>query len=304
LAPPFETSSGDLRADRRLIYAQALAREGDHAGAASLIEQALELAPGWAAGWFALGESLEASARGADAEAAFVRALELQPGDPFGAGLRLARLAGAAPDAAPPAYIRGLFDDYADRFETALTERLDYRAPALLRKALDPLLPAGEQLRVLDLGCGTGLAGDAFADLSSRLVGLDLSPAMLAKAGRKGIYQALHEAEAVRFLEAAEERFDLVLAADVLVYLGVLGPVFSGARRVLAPGGLLAFTVEALESEGFALGACLRYRHSRPYIEGQLAAARLDSRLIEPATLRLEGGEPVAGLVCVARRAA
>ena len=104
-------ASGDLAADRRLEWALASAREGDHAGAADLAAQALERAPGFAAAWFALGEAREALGERAQAGEAYARALALRPDDPFGAGARAARVSGATPDGLAPAYVRGLVDD-------------------------------------------------------------------------------------------------------------------------------------------------------------------------------------------------
>src|SRR5207302_1633468 len=105
--------------------------------------------------------------------------------------------------------------------------------------------PALRDLDVLDLGCGTGLAGELFRPLSRRLDGVDLSPRMLAQAATRGVYDRLAAGDLLTHLGGTGDRYHLVLAADVFVYLGDLAPVFAAARLVLRAGGWLAFTVEA-----------------------------------------------------------
>ncbi len=75
----------------------------------------------------------------------------------FGAALKLALLGAApVPEVPPSAYVEGLFDDYAERFETALVEKLNYSVPAKLFSLVEP---HGPFRLTVDLGCGTGLFG-------------------------------------------------------------------------------------------------------------------------------------------------
>src|SRR5437764_10523850 len=94
IRPATSTSSGDLRADRRFLYAEDSAAEGDHAAAAELLEQCLEIAPDWAAAWFALGGARERLGHGDAAKHAYARARACDPEDVLGASLALARLGG------------------------------------------------------------------------------------------------------------------------------------------------------------------------------------------------------------------
>lgn len=306
--PPAFRSSGDLLADRRYDYAMAAKSDGDLVAAADLFQQALEIAPRWVAGWFALGEVEAARGETAAAEAALGEALALDPADALGARLLLARLGRAdAQEAMSEAYIRTLYDDYAPRFEKALREGLSYRAPEILR---DAVLAACGTLgreptfsRMLDLGCGTGLAGPVFAPLTAAIDGVDLSPRMVDLARQKGVYRSLAVGDLMAFLAGEPERSaDLVLAADVLIYVADLSPVFAGAARVLRPGGLLAFTVEAHDGEGLMLHASLRYAHGRDLIEAGLAAAGLALLALERVVLRTEAASPVAGWAVVAAK--
>src|SRR5271163_4949171 len=243
--------SADPIAERRYAYARAAAEDGDWRAAAEVLEQALERAPGWAPALFALGEARAKLDDAAGAAHAFRAALVADPSDVQGAAGRLA-LIGAAPavSALAPAYVARLFDDYAPRFDKHLTEALGYRGPELIIAALDAAAPERRFARALDLGCGTGLAGAALRGRVDRLEGVDLSPAMVAKARALQIYAELECGEIVAHLGRFEAAFDLIVAADVLVYLGDLAPVFAASARALAPGGLFAFTAEALVGEG------------------------------------------------------
>ncbi len=292
-------SSGNLTADRRFATAQTLRAEGDFAGAADVIGQALELAPGWAEGHFALAESLADSGRPEDAAAAYRAYLVLDSKDSMGAAARLTLL-GAAPTPAglPPAYIARLFDEYAPRFDSALTDRLNYRGPQVLKEAVTRAWPQSFS-RVFDLGCGTGLSGAAFRDVAGWLGGVDLSPAMVKKAEAKKIYDHLEASDMSAALLALVEPCELILAADVLVYVGDLAEVFATVRGKLVPGGLFAFTVQRAESGDYALGREQRYSHSRAYIERCADAADFEVALMEDVVTRQEAGKDVPGLVAV-----
>jgi predicted TPR repeat methyltransferase len=297
------TSSGDLIADRRYAIARDLEQRGDLAAAADLLAQALERAPDFSAAWFALGEIRERLGDRDSAREAFRQALALDPQDAQGAGLRLARLeARIAP--MPSAYVRTLFNQYAPRYEDALVRELAYCAPRLLRDAVERVQTArGLPLRfrrVLDLGCGTGLAGEAFADCCENMFGNDLSPAMIEGARRKKIYAGLLVADLTEALAREQERADLIIAADAFVYFPDLEPLCRAAARVLEPGGLFAFTTETHAGEGVVLGEKLRYAHSAAHVRAALERAGLSVPILASASPRNEAGIPVPGLVAVA----
>src|SRR5215470_7597059 len=182
-------SSGDLIADRRCALARDLAARGDPAAAADLLAQAIEAAPRFVPAWFALGEARQTLGRSDDAIAAFQQVCALDPEDRLGAGLHLVRLGAMPPGDMPSAHVRTLFDQYAPRFDAALSEGLGYRGPAVLREAIAAACAAERRpLRfdaALDLGCGTGLAGAALRPLVARLTGVDLSERMVAVAREK-----------------------------------------------------------------------------------------------------------------------
>jgi len=201
---------------------------------------------------------------------------------------------GAAPVAVPQAYVAALFDDTAACYDEHLTGNLEYRGPDLLQRAVaDVLGPQAAGLDILDLGCGTGLAGVPFRPIARRLTGVDLSQRMLERARERGIYDELHQSEIVAFVHATEQRHDLIIAADVFNYLGDLSPVLSGAARVLRGGGWLAVTIESGIDGDFRLRGKRRYQHGRHYLERTAQAAGLAACRIEEVELRQEMGEPV-----------
>jgi predicted TPR repeat methyltransferase len=299
----FTASSGDLIADRRYQFGRDLAARGDFAAAADLYAQAAEAAPTFAPAWFALGEVRAKLGDGNGAAAAFRQALALDPDDCRGAALQLAWLGAAdAADAMSPTYVRALFDQYAPRFDQAL-EGLAYAGPARLREAVESARPNAMFDHMLDLGCGTGLAGAAFRPLVRRLAGVDLSPAMVAQARTKRLYDRLDIGDLLQFLAAEASQggaYDLVIAADVFVYLFDLQPVAAAVARVLRPDGLFGFTVEAHQGEGVEIGAKLRYRHSAEHVRGALAASGLRPLALSRVATRTEAGEDVPGLLALA----
>lgn len=308
--PSDPLAAADPLLDRRLRWARALMAEGDAAAAAGLLADTVAQAPSLLAGWFLLGEARRAAGDDDGAVAAFRTALAQDPQDRLGAGLQLARL-GAAPAATAMSatYVRTLFDQYADRFDAALRDNLGYRGPELLHDAvLRAAALRGRATRFgfgLDLGCGTGLAAPLFAPLTEELAGIDLSPAMLAKAQALGLYARLEAAEMGAALAATEPgRCDLVIAADALCYVAELGPLFAAARAALAADGLFAFTLETPGSDeggdGVLLRETLRFAHPRRGVSDALAAAGLATVLMEEASTRTEKRRPVPGLVVVA----
>lgn len=307
---PTQFSSGDVIADRRADYARMLAESGDPAAAVELMEQALELAPVWPAGLVRLADYAEKSGQPDKAITALRSVLSFDPEDIFGAQLKLALLgAEKMPDTPPSRYVEALFDDYADRFDTALVERLDYSVPGKLAALLASRLHVEPFACAVDLGCGTGLFGAEIRQHATRLEGFDLSTNMLARAEEKNLYDLLARADLSLDPEAsglladglASHRADLVSAADVLMYLGDLANAFSLAANLSQPGALFAFSVEdATMDEGFALQPSMRYAHSEAHVRQRLSQNGFDVVKREHTTIRMDGGKPVFGILFLA----
>ena len=300
-------SSGDLVADRRYDFARDLQLRGDLPAAADLLEQAIELAPDFASAWFTLGEIRSQLGMRDAAVVAFQKARAADPLDRHGASMHLMRL-GALPLAGmPPSYVQVLFDQYAPRFESALVDDLGYRGPALLFKAVILVRAAAKKpaffKRAIDLGCGTGLAAAAFAKEVDHFIGIDLSPRMIEKARATGLYAGLEVADMLEGLRGKPDASaDLILAADAMVYVADLSGVLSEAKRVLVPGGLIAFTSETHDGEGVLLGEGLRYAHSVPCVRAAVEGAGLKLSHLDNLSARNEDNVPAPGLVAVATK--
>ncbi|MBJ3783530.1 methyltransferase [Devosia sp. MSA67] len=302
-------SSGDVIADRRADYARMLAEQGDHAAAAELMEQALDMAPDWAAGWDLCGSYHEKAGQIAAAIAAWRRLEALDDDGVFGARLKLAaHKAGPAGEGTAVGYVEALFDQYAAKFEESLVGKLGYRVPDLLDDLVNAemaRLGIGAFERALDLGCGTGLMGEKLRAKVAHLEGVDISAAMIAETARKGIYDSLSKAELVATLNARRADADLVTAADVLIYCGALQPILGALLPAMRPGGLVAFSLEAHDGEEeIFLRPSLRYAHGVEATRNALVVAGLDLLRFETAVLRFDRGAPITGILVVARKPA
>ncbi len=320
------------RAANWLQRGLALGALGRHAEALAAHDRALGLEPNAAAAWFRRGQTLQFLERHGEALAAYDRALALDPelGDAWsnrGGILRdanrldeaaqsyqraldhgadaelnryfLAAVTGRdAPRHAPCAYVGPLFNDYAPNFDRHLVETLHYRGHVALVEQLRRIDPARHYSVALDLGCGTGLCGPLVRPVAERLDGVDLSPGMLAQARALGVYDHLFEGDAAEHLRVAEVRYDLVLAADVFIYVGDLDPVFGAVRAAMTAGGMFGFTAEpaGVEEEEFRLLPSLRYAHSERYLRTVAARNGFDTLEVVAAPLREDQRVPVAGL--------
>jgi len=281
--------------------AAALAEAGEHESALAAVTRALDLSPGNGAAWSLRGTLARELGRREEAAAAYRQALA------HGADRQLTAyyLAGVANENAPPAapprqYVEQLFDAYAQDFDLHLAGRLQYRAPQILVDGLD----TPRFRSALDLGCGTGLCGPLLRPRVDRLEGVDLSAAMVERARGSGFYDEVAQADIAEFLETTPRRHDLLIAADVFIYVGALERVFDGAARVLDPGGAFCFSLEAAdERESFALRMSLRYAHSERYIRTLAAQRGFELQATARHPLRIDQGQPVAGLFAWLRKA-
>jgi predicted TPR repeat methyltransferase len=244
-------------------------------------------------------------------------------------------------------YVRDLFDGYSARFEDELVNLLEYQGHEwVAHEAVQAFMsddvrdtwgmkqPQQHQLMTMvDLGCGTGLVGDAlvgaFKNLFAnppplRILGVDLSHRMvkLAAAKRvttttgedKKIYESVHQADAVTYLkEIAEQQTSSsihgIVAADVFIYVGNLQAIFESSRVVLVDSGVIVFSVELLplssdeEDQGkMILLPSGRFGHSKQYIEREAKQAGFVMKVWKEGILRKQRGENVRGAVVVLQK--
>lgn len=203
---------------------------------------------------------------------------------------------GQSEETAPEGYVSGLFDVYSENFDIHLLENLRYKVPDMMRQALERVLNEDERaLRVLDLGCGTGLTGSKLRDIAHYLSGVDISARMLERAAAKNIYDELHEEDMLEALKGKNGSFNLVIAADVFIYRGDLAPVFTECSRALCNGGLFAFSTESFHGEDYILRRTGRFAHSPAYIFKLAAENGYTAALFDEIIVRLDNETPVAG---------
>jgi len=273
--------------------ATALAELGRHRLALEYVDAALRIDPAAGVLWTLRGNLLKDLGRPDDARQAFEQALQ-HSGDQELNRYYLAGLTGGELPSAPPRrYVQALFDGYAKGFEDHLVQVLRYRAPEILVRGL------GQRRfeHALDLGCGTGLCGLGLRPLSRRITGVDLSANMVEQARARGVYDEVVQADLLEYLGGTRDRFDLLVAADVFIYIGALEAVFSAVRQALVAGGVFAFTVElAAGPAPMELRASLRYAHSRGYIESMAQQNQLALVSMQQHPIREDQGQPIDGL--------
>ncbi len=204
----------------------------------------------------------------------------------------------------PSQYAQALFDQYAGEFDKHLVDELHYSAhttlitPLLNPSPLKPSLfnPGHRYHLALDLGCGTGLCAELLAPHTDLIDGVDVSSEMVHRAQGSGWYRRVEQADLVSFLKASDELADLIVAADVFIYVGALEAVFEAAAARLSPRGMFAFSVEQSPSNrGVELLPSLRYGHSLSYLLGLAQAHGLEPVHEFEAPIREDQRRPIMG---------
>lgn len=201
---------------------------------------------------------------------------------------------------APREYVQNLFDQYAQHYEQHL-KFLEYNVPQFLYDAVNASLgEENKELRILDLGCGTGLCGEKFHKIAKTLIGVDVSEKMLEKAREKAIYTELKIGSIVEALCCYRD-LDLIFAADTFVYIGDLADIFVACAKSLAKNGIFAFTVEKTTDYPYILQRSARFAHSEKYI---VELAQKNAFILEyfnDVVLRKQQNTFVAGLLFLLR---
>lgn len=307
---------------------------GDVEGAISAYRQALAVTPTYhdarrnllerltAGGWLADAEALAqattapyaraylgriARLRGQQDQAIehFRRCLALDASDPFGAALELAAAGATAPPARPPAaYVRRVYDEKASGWDTTTADP-SYRGHALMQALITDAIAGRGDLDILDLGCGTGALAAMLRPSAKTLVGVDLAPAMIAKARSRQLYDRLATADAIGFMAAAPAAFDIVVAAAVLIHFADLAPALAAAARCLRPGGSVACTLfkgAGTEVETKSIGGFIAHAHSPALVRAASEAAGLAVRRLDEDVHEHSAGAPVAALTLLLQR--
>ncbi len=259
-------------------------------------KRTVELRPDKSDAWYALGDMAQSLGRRVEARRAYEAYLGLRPGDAEIEQILVALKDETPPPRAPDRCIQQIYRDFASHYESQMREDLKYQGPERIADMIQAVLAERRDLKVLDLGCGSGLAGVSLKERASAMVGIDLSPEMLELARARNIYDQLEVAEITAWLERSTEHFDLIAACDCLIYFGDLRPIVSGAAKRLSPGGVFVFTMERGERHPFHLSDSGRYTHHPEHVREAAAAGGLTVARLDEAFLRMEYGAEVMGL--------
>ena len=152
---------------------------------------------------------------------------------------------------------------------------------------------------MIDLGCGTGLAGIEFRDIAETLTGIDLSPKMLGEAKAKNIYDKLYVDDIIDRLNSLNCKFDLFISSDVFVYIGNLRPIFQCIQKHSTKNFYFVFSTELSDQDGFNLQKTARYAHSNEYILSTAKHFGFQIKYFKEINLRYEKDDWVKGGIYV-----
>jgi predicted TPR repeat methyltransferase len=277
-------------------------RVWDEAKAA--FQRAAELMPRRTDPLIGLGLTCVAAGDRTAAADAFRGALQRNADDAVAQHMLNAML-GNTTDAAPVDFVIRTFDGFSVTYEAVMTRERRYRAPEEIAAHLGKLYPGRAFQRLFDIGCGTGLVARALATATERRVGIDLSHLMLGQARKAGLYHELIEQEAVAYLANTQQSFDLIVAAEVLTYIGNLAALFDQVVAHLDPGGVFVVTTERLEEAGttrFELRDSGRYAHTDSYLRSQASRVGMAIDHLATIDLRLEREIMLPGTLAVFRK--
>jgi predicted TPR repeat methyltransferase len=293
LRPGFATASNNLGI--------ALKSAGRADEAIAAYRDAIATKPDYADAFGNLAHALREQGRTAEAVAAYRSAIELKPDSPEWRHVLAALTGDQSSSSTPASYVRNLFDPYAGEFDAHLVEQLGYRVPELFLESITAIAP-DRRFDILDLGCGTGLCGVQFRAIAKVLTGVDLSPAMIAKAAEKDIYDRLITGDIAGAMRDQEASFDLILAGDLFVYVGDLRDAFAAAARTLRDGGLFAFSLERHDGEGFVLHSKVRFAHSLAYVRELSRTHHFSEVLVREIAVRKSGADDIPGWIVLLRK--
>jgi len=258
-------------------------------------EQALAIKPDYAEAHYNLGSTLQKLRQLDEAVKRYEQALAIKP-DYAEAQHMINALTGKTSQSVPKKYVENLFNNYADKFEDSLVNNLEYAMPSLLKKKFLNSSSANNNIcRTVDLGCGTGLCGVEFRDLTETLIGIDLSDKMIAKSKEKNIYDELYVNDLITGLKELEGKFDLFISSDVFIYVGNLKDLFNTVSEYATKHSLFIFSTEDEDGDSFHLRQSGRYSHSKKYIAQLASTSGFRLEHFERANLRKDKGQWIVG---------
>ena len=299
LTPALNTQP--IKTNEVILAAEKLRADGNVLAAFVCQEHGVSLQSDKAEYWLGLGELAHITGRRERAREAYQQYLSLNPDNAEAELILQALMDNTPPARAPDECIRQLYSRFAKFYERNMCEELEYSAPEQLRVVMAKHIDGTKDLDILELGCGTGLAGKQIKPWAHSLIGVDLSPEMIEQSSAAGLYDELHTAEITAFLQQDSNNYHMVMACDTFIYFGDLNQVIAPATERLLPGGWLAFSVEKGIAPPYQLSDSGRYTHTEEHIRSAATHAKLDVLSITEGFLRYEYGKPVTGLFTLLR---
>ena len=289
----------ELSAEELSTLTKRLKATGKFQSAYLCGKRAVELKPDDWDAWYEFGEVAQCVGRREEARAAYQKYFDANPGDGEIEHLLIALRDDTPPPRASDRAIQHIYKSFAASYESRMREDLRYVGPERMQDALKPVIGDRAGLTILDLGCGSGLAGVSVRERAAELIGVDLSPEMIELARARGIYDRLELAEITAWLDQGQSLFDLIISCDCLIYFGDLGRIAQSAARRLKPGGFFAMSMERGDRHPFHLTDTGRYTHHPDHVREAAAKAGLAVAQMDESFLRMEYGEEVMGLYAV-----
>ena len=265
------------------------------------VKKAVELTPDDVDALYELGEMALCTGKREEARITYQKYFDFCPEDGEIEHLLKALRDEAPPPRASDRAIQHIYKNFAASYETRMLADLKYVGPERMQDALTAVIGEQGGLDVLDLGCGSGLAGVMVKPRAARLTGVDLSPEMIALSRARNIYDKLEVAEITQWLDQGGEPFDLIMSCDCLIYFGDLSVIAAAAKRRLKQGGIFAMSMERGSKHPYFLTDTGRYTHHPDHVREVAAKAGLELAYIHESFLRMEYGEEVMGLYAVLR---
>jgi predicted TPR repeat methyltransferase len=292
----------EFTAAELFAFTKRLKNTGEVQAAYLCGKRTVELTPqDWDA-WYDLGDIAHCLGKREEARTAYQKYFDHNPDDGEIEHLLIALRDGAPPPRASDRAIQHIYKNFAASYESIMLDALGYVGPERMKEALQAVIGDRGSLKVLDLGCGSGLAGLMIKERAAHLTGVDLSPEMIELARARNIYDRLDVGEITAWLGRDSETYDLILTCDCLIYFGDLSPIIGAAAARLKPGGHMALSSELGSRHPYHLTDTGRYNHHPQHVREVAAAAGLRTARIDESFLRHEYGEKVMGLYGVLAR--
>ena len=197
----------------------------------------------------------------------FEKVLKLSSEDSLGAILQLASLGKRKiPDKTPEKYMQDFYRKKSKTWGNFEKDQSKYGGHLLIEDAFKKTHNPNKQVKILDLGCGSGSLANTLRPYARTLIGVDLSPDMLFKAEKICLYDSLYKKDINHYLEDILNHYDTVVAAAVLIHFFELENIFSLVKNSLKIDGKFVFSIFEGTQKYKDLNSFLMYSHSSEYI--------------------------------------